>query len=115
MDGPEKLLLVWASGDREVALHMLFMYGHNSKKRGWWGEVRLLVWGPASPLLVRDVELQAQVQAMLADGVDVIACKACAERYDVVEGLEALGVKVFYTGELLTEALKDPAWATLSL
>ena len=112
MSEPNKLLVVWSSADREVALHNVFMYTHNAKKRGWWDEVRLL-WGPSDRLLVEDEELQAGVQAMMADGVEVLACKACADRLGVTEDLEALGVNVFYVGVALTEMLKE-GWTTLT-
>ena len=43
MSESNKLLVVWSSADREVALHNVFMYTHNAVKRGWWDEVRLLL------------------------------------------------------------------------
>jgi hypothetical protein len=108
-----KLLVVWSSADREVALHNVFMYTHNAKKNGWWDEVRLLLWGPSDRLLAEDKELQARIQAMMADGVEVLACKACSDRLGVSEDLEALGVNVFYVGTALTEMLKE-GWTTLT-
>ena len=54
MSESSKLLVVWSSADREVALHNVFMYTHNAKKRGWWEEVRLLLWGPSDRLLTED-------------------------------------------------------------
>lgn len=32
----DKLVILWTSGDREVALKMVFMYGLNAKVKGWW-------------------------------------------------------------------------------
>ena len=113
MSDPNKLLVVWSSADREVALHNVFMYTHNAKKHGWWEQVRLLMWGPSDRLLTEDAELQAKVKAMIADGVEVLACKACADRLGVGETLEELGVNVFYTGTALTEMLKE-GWTTLT-
>jgi len=113
MSKPTELLVIWSSADREVALHNVFMYTHNAQKHGWWEEIRLLLWGPSDKLLAEDEELQERVKAMLADGVDVIACKACADIYGVSGALESLGVKVFYVGQALTEMLKA-GWATLT-
>jgi hypothetical protein len=73
-----------------------------------------LIWGPSGKLLLGDKELQAEIQAMIAGGVKVIACKACADRLGISEGLTELGVKVFYTGEALTNATKSPEWAVLT-
>ena len=113
MSQPNKLLVVWSSADREVALHNVFMYAHNAAKNGWWDHVRLLIWGPSDRLLAEDEELQAGLKAMQADGVELLACKACADRLGVGEDLEALGVNVFYTGVALTEMLKQ-GWTTLT-
>jgi hypothetical protein len=110
---PSKLLVVWTSGDREVALKMVFMYTYNAKKNDWWKEIRLLVWGPSAKLLSEDQELQDYVKKMKDEGVEVIACKACADSYGVSEKLEAIGVNVFYTGTALTEMLKSD-WKTVT-
>jgi hypothetical protein len=46
MSGNEdSLVVLWTSGDREVALNMVFKYTLNSKLKNWWSEVRLIVWG----------------------------------------------------------------------
>ncbi|MCJ7737668.1 MAG: DsrE family protein [Anaerolineae bacterium] len=113
MSEPTKLLVIWSAADKEVALHNVFMYTHNAKKQGWWEEVRLLIWGPSDKLLAEDEELQKRVRAMQADGIDVIACKACADIYGVSDALEELGVNVFYVGQALTEMLKE-GWVTLT-
>ena len=102
-----ELLVVWTSGDPEVATHMVFMYCANAKKHGWWDEVTLLVWGPSQKLLVENEVLQRKLAEMLDLGVRVVACRACADSYLIAEDLEALGVEVFYTGELLTEWTKS--------
>ena len=113
MSESDKLLVIWSSADREVALHNVFMYTHNAKKRGWWGEVRLLLWGPSDRLLAEDAELQEGIRAMMADGVEILACKACSDRLGVSEALEALGVNVFYVGAALTEMVRE-GWTTLT-
>jgi hypothetical protein len=113
MSESSRLLVIWSSADREVALHNVFMYTHNAKKHGWWDEIRLLLWGPSDRLLAEDEELQAGIKAMMADGVEVLACKACSDRLGVSEELEALGVNVFYVGTALTEMLKE-GWTTLT-
>ena len=45
---PEELYVIWTSRDREVALKMVFMYTGNSKLKGWWKDVLLIVWGPSA-------------------------------------------------------------------
>ena len=113
MAEPTKLLVIWSTADREVTLHNVFMYTHNAAKRHWWDQVRLLIWGPSGTLLAQDEELQQKFAAMVTDGVEVIACKACSDRLGVTEALQALGINVFYVGTTLTEMLKS-GWVTLT-
>ena len=102
-----KLGVVWTSGDRDVALKMVFMYTSNAKRRGWFDDVRLVVWGPSAKLLTQDEELQQEVARMKEEGVELVACKACADSYGVSEELERLGVEVKYMGVPLSDMLKE--------
>ena len=103
----DRLVVVWTSGDREVALKMVFMYTYNAKRAGWWKDVTLLVWGPSSKLLSEDKELQDYVKSMKAEGVTLLACKACADMYGVADKITEIGVTVKYTGTDLTEFIKE--------
>jgi hypothetical protein len=102
-----ELYVLWKSGDKEVALSMAFVYTFNSKTRGWWDEVTLIVWGPSVKLLATDDEIQGRVCQMIDAGVHVTACIACAQIYGVVEILENLGIDVKPMGISLTELLKS--------
>jgi hypothetical protein len=110
---PSKLLVVWTSGDRDVALNMVFMYTYNAKKQDWWENIRFLIWGPSSKLLSEDKELQQEIQKMKEVGIELLACKACADRYGVSEALQGMGIEVKYMGVGLTEMLKG-RWTTLT-
>ncbi|MEZ5072107.1 MAG: DsrE family protein [Bacteroidales bacterium] len=103
----DRLVVVWTSGDREVALKMVFMYTFNAKKYEWWKDITLLVWGPSAKLLTEDKELQDYVKSMLESGIHVLACKGCADMYGISEKLEEIGVTVRYTGTDLTEFIKE--------
>jgi hypothetical protein len=103
----QELVLLWTSGDREKALKMVFMYAKNSKKRGWWDNVTLIVWGPSADLLAGDEGLQEELDGLLREGVVLEACKACSDSYGVSEKLEEMGIEVKYMGEPLTGYLKD--------
>lgn len=103
----DKLVVIWTSGDREVALKMVFMYTLNSRLKDWWKDVCLLVWGPSSKLLSVDTELQEKMAEIKAAGVELLACKACADSYGVSQRLEEIGVEVKYTGQTLTQFLKE--------
>jgi hypothetical protein len=58
--------------------------------------------------------LQTAVKAMMADGVVIKACKACADSYGVSDDLAALGIEVKYMGQPLTEMLKSDQWQVLT-
>ncbi|MFC1558697.1 DsrE family protein [candidate division KSB1 bacterium] len=104
---PSKLGVLWTSGDRDVALKMVFMYTNASKKNGWWDEVQLIVWGPSSKLLSYDKELQDYVKNMQKVGVVIKACKACSDSYGVSDKLTELGIEVKYMGKPLSDMLKN--------
>lgn len=105
---PGSLVVVWSSGDPEVAHRVCLMYTHAAKTQGWFENVRLIIWGPSQRLLIGDKDLKAKIEAMRADGITVEACIACANSFGLVEDLQALGLPVYGMGVPLTESLKDP-------
>lgn len=109
-----RLMVVWTSGDPDVADKVCLMYTHAAKSYGWFADVTLVVWGPSQRLLVGDPAIQAKVRAMQEDGVVVQACVACARELDLVAPLEALGIEVLGMGVPLSEALKDPETRVLT-
>jgi hypothetical protein len=105
---PDELVVLWTSGDREVALKMAFMYTFNSKRFKWgWKDVTLIVWGPSSKLLAEDKELQEHIVDMKEAGVKLQACKKCSDLYGVSDDLRRLGIEVMYMGKPLTDYLRD--------
>lgn len=102
----KKLVVLWTSGEKETAMNMVMLYSLNSKLKGWWDEVTLLVWGASTRLLAEEREVQDFLRTLQEAGVKAIACKKCAENLGVVEKLESLGVEVFYTGQYLTEKIQ---------
>ncbi|HAX17094.1 MAG TPA: DsrE family protein [Actinobacteria bacterium] len=106
-DNKEKLVVVWTSPDREVALKMVFMYVFNSKLKKWWEDVTLIVWGPSAKLLSEDKELQEYIEKIKNEGVAIEACLRCSDMYGVTQKLEALGIDVKLMGEPLTSYAKE--------
>ena len=102
----DTLVIIWSSRDREVAKNMVFMYAKNSRLKGWWPAVRLVVWGPSASLIAEDADLQAELEELKQAGVEVLACRACADKYGVAPRLEDLGIKVMYMGQPLTQYLQ---------
>ncbi len=103
----DRLVVLWTSGDRDVALNMVFMYTLNAKKNHWWADITFIVWGPSAKLLASDPELKEQVTKMKEAGIVLEACKACADRYGVSGMLQELGIDVKYMGQPLTQYIKE--------
>ncbi|MCF8308499.1 MAG: hypothetical protein K9I68_05765 [Bacteroidales bacterium] len=103
----DQLVVVWTSGDKEVAMNMILMYTYNAKKYEWWKDITLLIWGPSQEILSEDKELQDYVSKIQDAGVKVLACKACANNCGVAGNLSDLGIEVKYTGKDLTEFIKN--------
>ena len=106
MTEKEHLYILWTNGDPITADKMVFMYGLNALKRGWWKEVTIIVWGATARLVSENDEIQKKIREMLSSGVAFSACKACADQLGVTEALEEVGIEVKYWGEPLTELLK---------
>ena len=105
----DKLVVIWTSDDPYVAERVAFMYTHNAKKRGWFKEVTLIIWGPSAKLAAENLKIQEQLKAMKDDGVVIEGCISCANEYGVVENLKAQGFDIKGMGVPLTEYLKSGA------
>jgi len=103
----EKLNILWTTDNKDTIFNMLTMYATNSKKRDWWDQVNVIIWGASAKLAGNDAQVQAEILEMIKAGVTVEACKDCADKYSATETLEKLGVKVQYMGLPLTEYLKN--------
>jgi hypothetical protein len=102
----DTLLVVWSSGDIEVAEKVCFMYTYNAKKWGWFENIIFVIWGPSAQLLAGNEDLQKQVKKMQEEGIIVEACIACARMYGVDEELKECGIDVKGMGTVLTRYLK---------
>jgi hypothetical protein len=103
----DKLVVIWSSGDPDVALKVCFMYTHAAKRMKWFDEVMLVVWGPSAKLLNEDEKVQQKLLQMKADGVILKACVNCADQYGVSDNLRKMGIEVKGMGKELTQMLKD--------
>jgi hypothetical protein len=105
--GPsDTLIVVWSSGDPEVAEKACLMYAHAAKKYKWFDEVILIIWGPSEKLLAENAMLEEKVAAMEKDGIIVEACVACSNMYGVTNKLKVCEVDVKGMGVPLTRYLK---------
>lgn len=109
----QSLFIIWSSADPAVAHNVAFMYAHNAKLREWWNRVRLIIWGPSAQLAAEDVDIQEKLAAMADDGVEVWACRACADNYGVSKELEKQGINVLFVGAPVTEMIQE-GWNQLT-
>ena len=102
----EKLVVVWTSGDIEVAEKMVFMYVYNAKRARWFDGVTFIIWGPSAKLLSENEKLQESLAKMQEIGIKTEACIACARMYEVDDDLKELGVDVKGMGVPLSNYVK---------
>ena len=102
-----KLLIVWSSGEKEVAKKLILLYGSVMLERKYWDEATIMIWGPSAKLLAQDKELQEEVKVVQATGVKFNACVVCSDDYGVSDILKDLDIDLIHTGEMLTESLQN--------
>jgi len=111
----DKLLIVWKT-DNETDIHNFVVpYAYNAKKQQWFDQVDVLIWGASQEIVASTPLIQQRVLNLVKNEINVYACKMCADNLGVSETLEKLGVHVQYTGDFLSEKLKDPDYKVLTL
>ncbi|KAF2955293.1 DsrE family protein [Marinitoga sp. 38H-ov] len=101
----DKLAVLWTTENEETFSKMIFPYVYNSKKKGWFDEVVLIIWGPSQLKAIE--KFSDDIKKLIDINVIVEACKWCSDQYNISNELEELGINVRYTGEPLTHYLKN--------
>jgi len=102
-----KLLIVWSSGEIEVAKKLVLLYGSVMLPRNYWDEAHIMIWGPSAKLLAENEELQSLVKNVQETGVKFSCCVVCSDDYGVSDKLASMGIDMTHTGERLTESLQS--------
>jgi hypothetical protein len=102
----DKLNILWTTDNKDTVFNMLIMYAINSKIKGWWKNVNVIIWGASAKLVGNDTQVQSEVIEMINQGVKVEACKECCDRVGVTDKLIKLGINVRYMGEPFTDYIK---------
>ncbi len=100
-----KLHILWTTGEKEVAMKVIFPYLINAKANGWWDEINLIIWGPSARLAADDQDIQRLLNDTFDSGITVEACQACTDAYKVTAKLIDLQITVRYMGGPFTEYL----------
>lgn len=108
-----KVFILLSSGDKEVALEVGLIYPLNAAKNKWMDEVRVIIFGPAEKVAAYSPEVQEKLKELQEAGVEIMACKWCADRMNITGILEEAGIKVVYVGSIISQLLKD-GWASLT-
>jgi hypothetical protein len=103
----KKLNVLWTTDNKTTVLTMLAIYVLNSKARGWWDDVNVIIWGASAKLVASDTQVQMEVLEMIHSGIHVEACKDCSDVCGVSDELERLGVEVRYMGVSLTNYMQS--------
>ncbi len=105
--GESFIFILWTNSDPVTTDKMVFMYGLNGLKKGWWKEVTIIIWGSTAKLAGENANIQSRIRELIAADVKFSACKACSDELGVTEKLLALGIEVKYWGQPLTEIIKS--------
>jgi|SRR6056297_1780054 len=107
MTEENKLYILWTNGSALTFKKMVSMYAYNSKKNNWWSKITIIIWGETTKLVDEDQEVQIHIKKLIESGVNVSACKACADELEVSNHLDQLGIELKYWGTPLTEIIKS--------
>lgn len=107
MSEKNHLYILWTNDNPVTAELMVFMYGINSKKKEWWKNVTIIIWGATAKLAAENKKIQELIEEAKLGGVHITACKACADHLDVSDKLEELDIELKYWGTPLTQVLKN--------
>jgi len=79
----------------------------NAAENKWMDEVRVIIFGPAEKVAAYSQEVQERLKELQEAGVEIMACKWCADRMNITGILEEAGIKVVYVGSIISQLLKD--------
>jgi len=103
----DKLYIVWTNDNPDTSENMVCAYAQSSMQNNWWNEVTIIMWGAVVKYVANDSRIQKRLQEVAEHGVRISGCRSCAEQFDAVETIEALGFELDYWGESLTRLLKE--------
>ena len=101
-----KVLIIISSSDREKVWTGL-LYARAAIAGEWMGSAKIIIWGPSSGVIAKDIELQDWVREIINMGEKVYVCKACSDKYGVSGKLKKLGCEVEYVGSISSKFIKE--------
>ena len=83
------------------------MYAVNALKHGWMEDVKIIFFGPAQDLLLKDAELQNYIKEYQTMEETAVACKYISDRDKKSEQLSELGIQVEYVGKMISDYIHE--------
>ena len=102
----DKVLVIISSSDAEK-VRTGMMYAVNSMRQAWLSDVKLIIFGPAQALLLKDRDLQERVALFQKIAGKAVACSYIADRDGIAVGTRALGIEVEPVGALISDYIKQ--------
>ena len=102
-----ELNVLWTTGDPITSETMIMLYTINAKKRNWYQNVNIIIWGASAKLVAENSKIQELVKEALSNGVKIEACLHCANQLNVTEKLRELGVELDFMGLQLSNIIKE--------
>jgi hypothetical protein len=102
-----KLNILWTNDNPVTAELMVFMYALNTKKKKYWDEITIIIWGATVKLVVETPKLQALIREAQELGIHVSACRSCSDQLGASDAIAELNIDLRYWGEPLTRILKE--------
>ena len=110
-----KVLVVWKSNN-DIDIHnFVIPYSYNAVMHEWFDEVELLIWGASQEKVINDTIIQQEVSNLIKNEIKVYACKMCSDKIGATDILKEIGVNVRYTGDLLSDRLKDKEYEVITI
>lgn len=102
----DKTVVIISTAEVEKA-YTGMMYAVNALKNGWMEDVKLIIFGPAENLLLRDSGMQDFLKQYMEQKGEVTACKFIADRDGTTGKIETLGVTVDFVGKMISDLVKE--------
>lgn len=102
----DKLLVVVVTDDEAQASLGVIM-ASRMIQRGKLADVRVLFFGPSERLLVDPPAQMSDALEVVRRAAKPMACRAVAERLDVLAGLEAAGVELVPAGQEIEQRMLE--------
>lgn len=111
----KRLCIVWKSDNLIDIDNFIIPYAYNAKVQEWFDEVHVIIWGASQHTVNITPYIQEKITNLINNDISVYACMMCARNVEAMDVLQEIGVNVKYTGELLSEYLKDPDTEVLTI